>query len=165
MAMDGIDSVTNIRSSGNMNWKHVLDHKEKVQFVPYPCGEICMVPFHNEYSPLAVSSLNINWLIRHNNQITAAEQYLTNIVAIQIIGGIIKNWPHEIYGCLLLIMLICQNTTMQEYGAWINMMTSSNGNIFRITGHLCWEFTGPRWIPHTKASDTELWCFLWSAPE
>ena len=26
------------------------------------------------------------------------------------------------------------------------------------------EFTGPRWIPLTKASDAELWCFLWSAP-
>ena len=35
------------------------------------------------------------------------------------------------------------------------MMTSSNGNIFRGTGHLCGEF---RWIPHTKASDAELWC-------
>ena len=23
----------------------------------------------------------------------------------------------------------------------------------------------PRWIPLTKASDTELWCFLWSVPE
>ena len=30
------------------------------------------------------------------------------------------------------------------------MMTSLNGNIFRITGHLCVEFTGPRWIPRTK---------------
>ena len=29
------------------------------------------------------------------------------------------------------------------------MMTSSNGNIFRVTGHLCGEFTGHRWIPHT----------------
>ena len=27
------------------------------------------------------------------------------------------------------------------------------------------EFTGPRWIPRTKASDAELWCFLWSASE
>ena len=45
------------------------------------------------------------------------------------------------------------------------MMTSSNGNIFRVTGHLCGEFTGPRWIPHTKASDAELWCFLWSVSE
>ena len=30
-------------------------------------------------------------------------------------------------------------------------MTSSDGNIFRVTGHLCGEFTGPRWIPQTKA--------------
>ena len=43
-------------------------------------------------------------------------------------------------------------------------MTSSNGNIFRVTGPLCGEFTGDRWIPRTNASDAELW-FLWSAPE
>ena len=33
------------------------------------------------------------------------------------------------------------------------MMTSSNGNVFRVTGHLCREFrefTGPRWIPPHK---------------
>ena len=48
-------------------------------------------------------------------------------------------------------MLCCQ---------WGNMMTSSNGNIFRVTGHLCGEFTGPRRIPSTKATDAELWCFL-----
>ena len=35
-------------------------------------------------------------------------------------------------------------------GATDTMMTSSNGNIFRVTGHLCGEFTGPRWIPHIK---------------
>ena len=45
------------------------------------------------------------------------------------------------------------------------MMTSSNGNILCVTGHLWGESTGHRWIPLTKASDTELWCFLWSAPE
>ena len=39
------------------------------------------------------------------------------------------------------------------------MITSSNGNIFRVTGHLCREFTGHRWIPRTKASYAELWCF------
>ena len=46
-----------------------------------------------------------------------------------------------------------------------SMMTSSNGNIFRVTGHLCGEFTGPRWNPRTKASDAGLWCFLWSTAE
>ena len=38
------------------------------------------------------------------------------------------------------------------------MMTSWNGNICRVTGHL----GGSRWIPHTKVSDAEL-CFLWFA--
>ena len=37
----------------------------------------------------------------------------------------------------------------------VNMMTSSNGNIFRVTGLLCGEFTGHRWITRTKASDAE----------
>ena len=45
------------------------------------------------------------------------------------------------------------------------MMTSSNGNIFRVTGPLWGEFTGHRWIPLAKDSDAELWCILWSAPE
>ena len=45
------------------------------------------------------------------------------------------------------------------------MMTLSNVNIFRVTGPLCGEFTGHRWIPLTKASYAELWCFLRSAPE
>ena len=45
------------------------------------------------------------------------------------------------------------------------MMTSSNGNIFRVTGPLCGEFTGHRWIPHTKAREAGLWYFLWPAPE
>ena len=62
-----------------------------------------------------------------------------------------------------------------EYRAWPifyvvinllhNMMMSSNGNIFRVTGPLWGEFTGHRSIPLTKASDAELWCFVWSKPE
>ena len=49
---------------------------------------------------------------------------------------------------------------LRRHRAHYDMMTSSNGNIFRVSGHLCGEFTGPRWIPRTKASDAELWCFF-----
>ena len=64
---------------------------------------------------------------------------------------------------------VCKVSFRMRYAAgyrelW-NMMTSWNGNIFRATGHLCGEFIGPRWIPRTKASDAELWCFLWSASD
>ena len=43
-------------------------------------------------------------------------------------------------------------------------MTTSNGNIFRVTGYLCGEFTGHRWIPLTNASGPERRCFIWSVP-
>ena len=36
--------------------------------------------------------------------------------------------------------------------------------IFGATSPLCGEFPGHRWIPLTKVSDAELWCFIWSAP-
>ena len=45
------------------------------------------------------------------------------------------------------------------------MMYVIKWKLFRVTGPLCGEFTGHRWIPLTKAGDAELWCFLWSATE
>ena len=43
-----------------------------------------------------------------------------------------------------------------------DMMTSSNGNFFLRYRPFVRGIH--RWIPLTKASDAELWCFLWSAP-
>ena len=45
------------------------------------------------------------------------------------------------------------------------MMTSSNETFSALLGPLCGESTGHRRIPLTKASDAELRCSLWSAPE
>ena len=45
-----------------------------------------------------------------------------------------------------------------------HMMTSSNGNIFPVTGPLGGKSTGDRWISLKRASDAELWCFqeIWN---
>ena len=40
------------------------------------------------------------------------------------------------------------------------MMTSSIGNIFRVTGPLWGEITGHQWIPLTKASDASFDVFI-----
>ena len=58
-----------------------------------------------------------------------------------------------------------QGTHVTSYNEGWDMRMPSNGNIFRVTGLLCGEFTGHPLIPRTKASDAELWCFLWSTPE
>ena len=55
-------------------------------------------------------------------------------------------------------------STLYSYALW-DIIMSSNGNIFHVTGPLWGESTGHRWIPLTKASGVELWCFLWSVPE
>ena len=47
----------------------------------------------------------------------------------------------------------------------MGMMTSSNGNIFHVTGLMWGETSGHRWFPLTKACDAELWWFLWSATQ
>ena len=53
---------------------------------------------------------------------------------------------------------VCGGPGKKCWSGWRTgiMMTSSNGNMFRVTGHLCGKFTGPRWIPRTKASDADL---------
>ena len=69
---------------------------------------------------------------------------------------------------LIMTSLLCSNLNCSFacIGCiYIYIMTSSNGNIFRVTGHLCGEFTGPRWIPLTKPNDADLWCLRWSASE
>ena len=55
--------------------------------------------------------------------------------------GSTKNISHESYAfsCLMFDLFI--------YVQQVRMMTSSNGNIFRVTGHLCGEFTSLRLIP------------------
>ena len=45
---------------------------------------------------------------------------------------------------------------------WMLKATSCGRNC--VTGPLCGEFTADRWIPRTKASGAEFWCFLWFAP-
>ena len=55
------------------------------------------------------------------------------------------------------------NALLQQY--FLQGFAIINGDIFRVTGPLWGEFTGHQWIPLTKASDAEQWCFIWSAPE
>ena len=47
----------------------------------------------------------------------------------------------------------------------VYMMTSSRGNIFRVTGPFFGESTSHQWIPLTEAGDTALRYFLLSASE
>ena len=78
-----------------------------------------------------------------------------SIPVIWRLGGVISEiyiWFHnnDLYK---MIGSLCQNLThfslVTPYGVrdLLSMMTSTNGNIFRVTGPLCGEFTGPGEFP------------------
>ena len=83
----------------------------------------------------------------------------------QVHCGVYKQWELRVITMPTFPIFIWHLLLSFHFPTPTYMMTSSDGIIFRVTGHLCGEFSGPRWIPHTKASDAELWCFLSSASE
>ena len=48
----------------------------------------------------------------------------------------------------------------KSYSWFLDMMTSSNGNIFRVTGYLCGEFTGPSEFPAQRTVTRSLDVFF-----
>ena len=57
----------------------------------------------------------------------------------------------QIHGCLVSVLQCTVMSLVPVMTYCLSdatpMMTSSNGSIFRVTAHLCGEFTGPRWFP------------------
>ena len=77
-----------------------------------------------------------------------------------ILGWSILVLEYRYYiGCAHVVNIVGSNEQ-----PWCIMMMSSNANTFGVTGPLCGEITGHRWIPRTKSSYAELSCFIWSAP-
>ena len=124
----------------------------------------------------SISELFIEKTLFHSKQLIFSFQtayFKGKIVLLAIFLLAIRKSGKGFWVCWLLFALPSQKSARKSWNSvghirhgmtWC-MMTSSNENIFRVTGPLCGEFTGHRWIPLTKSSDTELWCFLWSAPE
>ena len=99
----------------------------------------------------AVTVIVLNWFPSNTDSliisgcIEAVVLVVSNISIVHIYGSLKRNASHV--ECLVITL----NPSL-----WL-MMTSSSGNIFRVTGLLCWEFTDHRWIPLTKASNVKLW--------
>ena len=122
------------------NWNSVQSHQTWCfEIVSVRSGAIRVV------SPMV-------WIDYHNPEISDLSQ---------------NGLGHSRYWCTFLARIMMTgpddvNAVGSENGI---MMTSSNGNIFRVTGPLWGDSPGQQWIPLTKASEAERWCFLWSAPQ
>ena len=125
-------------------------------------GPLMRKTFHCD----TLSCTHIWWVETQGNYILKCIAFVTASLAINTC--IISTWPGDA------IWRHRSGSTLGQVMAWsiaapshymnqcwcIIMMTSSNGNIFRVTDHLCGEFTGHRWISRTKASDAELYVFF-----
>ena len=125
-------SVTNARSHwpGAYTWiKKRLSHSDSTK------------PLQNHRNELNNTLLNLlPYLIWDNKLITDIDIHIYMYIYIHVFKNVVlTRWIYHTH----------RNS----------MMTSSNGYIFRVTGPLCGEFTGHRWIPLTKASDAELLMF------
>ena len=85
--------------------------------------------------------------------------------------SLLANWAREFYGLRTAAREATERREVRQWGnedvgIWNNagkqgiLMTSSKRNLFHVTGPLLGKVTGHRWIPFTKISDAELWCFF-----
>ena len=154
-----------IRSCVLMNLGKTWYWKVKVKVrwaVLLPCRDDC------DTMPLWRHSVWIRVWTPHNVWMRC-EHLSTKLNRIKGYSQQCSTFPLTSGACVVIILISFRLSPSALSQLHINiplaMMTPSNGNIFRVTGHLCGKFTGHRWISHTKASDAELWCLLWSAPE
>ena len=129
-------------------------------------------PHKGQWHGAFMFSLICAWINRwvSNREAGDLRRYRAHYDVIVMIPGdvsgclLISNGGKELYSIRHIIYIMTHppiNSSLTTRRLrFLHMMTSSNGS---ITGPLYEEFTGRRWIPLTKASDAELWCFLWSA--
>ena len=113
--------------------------QERVQIPPF----IDMVHLRFEHESIIIPIVSYGmWLLIHTvTSTTTMLVWMSNYIPLFYVYVIIH--PHH-----------------NRNAGWFIMMTSSNENIFRVTGHLCGEFTGHRWIPRTKAVTRSLEVFF-----
>ena len=75
-------------------------------------------------------------------------------------GGVVAGRDQHLLPCSQFTIL---NTAHGDSpNIWNTMLTSSHGNIFRVTGPLCGEFTGPVNSPHKGPVTRSFEFFIWT---
>ena len=134
-------------------------------------------------------SLSVNWYFDWfcENSITGAGSQLSGLNDVLndwkldcILNSMlnIKESKNHIMSCPLWEESIADLRTSLEKSHWCESCSLPGINMHNFLHYdvikwkhfprywpFVWGIHRSRWIPHTKASDAELWCFLWSAPE
>ena len=119
----------------------------------------CLGP--NTWANVDVLSLGFSWydLSEISNKRTTHAKYAFVNVVCETPTILLSSWCYNGDVCDIHLLHRNHDTLLPNMSS---MMTSSNGNIFRATGHLCGEFTGPGEFPIqrpvTRSFDFSLIC-------
>ena len=154
----------NFLSEARCYWKNYVNSRQNPHSchnISYKiCARLCSVLFSCDY---IISFWWTHWLIHLRVALLALGAVLEDMVKCYLSGTKHNKMPTvHINNCLYVSFA---DVALPIATKHINIMTSSNGNIFRVTGPLCGEFTGHWWIPLTKAGGTELLRSLWPVRE
>ena len=145
LAPHGINRVTDLHGTGQ--FRKQVHPKTRLLFIKYG------VPSVAEYEKNLLKNTMTSRQTWRCFKLPVTGQFVEKLVWANKKKYIkcVRYWPFE------RVVYPHKGPAMQEACPciYVFMMTSSNGNIFRVTGHLCGEFTGPRWITRTRASDAE----------
>ena len=99
---------------------------------------------------------NCRWNAKHDPTVLIQKMSSTKWGTLCLGLNNISRMTRIVTACLVIDSYTNSGMISQDVIKW---------NICRVTGPLRGESNGHRWIPLTKASGAELWCFLWSAPD
>ena len=105
---------------------------------------------------VTVVGLSVCLLVTLSEKVTDAAANVLVILLVcygQIFYMLLHLWSGIVWMACAMGLMSEPPHPLQIIPRYFRMMTTSNGNIFRVTGPLCGEFTGHRWIPRTKASE------------
>ena len=151
-----------------MHWKVMRCIKVWLQIATLKTGiNLCMGEGNYEWLPSRPKGINVsdNW--KRPTFRNSSSWFLFSGCTVHVSTSMYMLLRPQVYHdyCQYCDLSYFCMSCLYTWECAIGMMTSLNGSIFRVTGPLCGEITGHRWIPLTKACNVELWCFLWSAPE
>ena len=100
--------------------------------------------------------------------ITISTEYAWRFLLLQYINKSVTSGLYKIsltlsFSNLRCFMKLTVLPTANPLGSWWRRKIETFSTLLALcVGWGVGEFTNHQWIPLTKASDTELWCFLWS---
>ena len=128
----------------------------------WPCFALSKYSWHSNFQKSELKHHKQGWDWGRNDRIQLLYRVALVLKYLSSIRPRVPRCEKECQKCVIYRSIYLLGN--MGLALFAHMMTSSNGTFSALLA-ICAGKSPDRWIPRTKASDAELWCFLWSASE